>query len=150
MIQQTNKIEFKKVSELCDLKKGKKVSSTQTKTKSSVPYLLIDTLRGMEPEFFTEDKNYTEAIPEDILIVADGANSGLVGTGVKGAVGSTILRIRINVNDLNKDFNVELHEAITEIPVTEESKKGKVVDEITKGYLLNDKIIRFAKVVVGK
>ncbi|MBS3076617.1 restriction endonuclease subunit S [Candidatus Pacearchaeota archaeon] len=101
---QTNQIEFKKISELCDLRKGKKVNSSKIKTKNSVPYLLIDTLRGAEPEFFTEDKNYTEAIPEDILIVADGANSGLVGTGVKGAVGSTILRIRINVDDLNKDY----------------------------------------------
>jgi molecular chaperone GrpE len=54
------------------------------------------------------------------------------------------------MDSIDKDFNVELHEAITEVPVTDEAKKGKVVDEITKGYLLNDKIIRFAKVVVGK
>jgi molecular chaperone GrpE len=54
------------------------------------------------------------------------------------------------MESLHKDFNVELHEAITEIPVTDAKQKGKVVDEITKGYLLNDKIIRFAKVVVGK
>ena len=54
------------------------------------------------------------------------------------------------MESLHKDFNVELHEAITEIPVTSNKQKGKVVDEITKGYFLNDKIIRFAKVVVGK
>jgi len=54
------------------------------------------------------------------------------------------------MESLHKDFNVELHEAITEVPVTDNKQKGKVVDEITKGYLLNDKIIRFAKVVVGK
>jgi len=54
------------------------------------------------------------------------------------------------MESLLKDFNVELHEAITEIPVTDNKQKGKVVDEITKGYFLNDKIIRFAKVVVGK
>jgi len=54
------------------------------------------------------------------------------------------------MESLHKDFNVELHEAITEIPVTDKKQKGKVVDEITKGYFLNDKIIRFAKVVVGK
>jgi molecular chaperone GrpE len=54
------------------------------------------------------------------------------------------------MDSLHKDFNVELHEAITEIPVTDNKQKGKVVDEITKGYFLNDKIIRFAKVVVGK
>ena len=56
----------------------------------------------------------------------------------------------VAMESLHKDFNVELHEAITEIPVTDNKQKGKVVDEITKGYFLNDKIIRFAKVVVGK
>ena len=53
------------------------------------------------------------------------------------------------IDALNKDFNVDLHEAITEIEAGEEMK-GKVVAEIQKGYYLNDKIIRFAKVVVGK
>lgn len=48
------------------------------------------------------------------------------------------------------EFNPDQHEAITEIQVPEESQKGKVVDEIEKGYYLNDKIIRFAKVIVGK
>ena len=50
---------------------------------------------------------------------------------------------------MNKDFNPDLHEAITEIDSGEEMKV-KVVAEIQKGYYLNDKIIRFAKVVVGK
>ncbi|HMR91927.1 MAG TPA: nucleotide exchange factor GrpE [Chitinophagaceae bacterium] len=49
-----------------------------------------------------------------------------------------------------KDFTADLHEPITEIPAPAEELKGKVVDEITKGYYLNDKIIRHAKVVVGK
>lgn len=53
------------------------------------------------------------------------------------------------IESLNKDFNVDLHEAITEIESGEELK-GKVVAEVQKGYYLNDKIIRFAKVVVGK
>ena len=51
---------------------------------------------------------------------------------------------------IGKDFNPEFHEAITEIPAPNESLKGKVLDEVEKGYYLNDKIIRFAKVVVGK
>lgn len=50
---------------------------------------------------------------------------------------------------LNKDFNADLHEAVTEIEAGDEMK-GKVVAELQKGYYLNDKIIRFAKVVVGK
>lgn len=49
-----------------------------------------------------------------------------------------------------EDFDAEKHEAVTEIPAPSEDMKGKVVDEIEKGYLLNDRIIRFAKVVVGK
>jgi len=46
------------------------------------------------------------------------------------------------------DFNADFHEAITQIPA-EEALKGKVVEVVEKGYLLNDKVIRFAKVVVG-
>lgn len=46
------------------------------------------------------------------------------------------------------EFNPDLHEAITQIPA-DEKLKGKVVDVVEKGYLLNDKVIRFAKVVVG-
>jgi len=48
------------------------------------------------------------------------------------------------------DFDPDKHEAITEIPAPSDELKGKVIDEVEKGYLLNDKIIRFAKVVVGK
>jgi molecular chaperone GrpE len=47
------------------------------------------------------------------------------------------------------EFNPDLHEAITQIPAPDEKLKGKIVDVIEPGYLLNDKVIRFAKVVVG-
>lgn len=50
---------------------------------------------------------------------------------------------------VGEEFDVEQHEAITEVPASDD-QKGKVIDEVQKGYLLNDKIIRFAKVVVGK
>jgi molecular chaperone GrpE len=53
------------------------------------------------------------------------------------------------MESINADFDVEKHEAITEIDVPEK-QKGKVVDVVEKGYYLNNKIIRFAKVVVGK
>ena len=54
------------------------------------------------------------------------------------------------MESVNTPFDVEKHEAITEIPAPTEALKDKVVDEVQKGYYLNDKIIRFAKVVVGK
>ena len=47
------------------------------------------------------------------------------------------------------DFDAELHEAITQIPAPSEDLKGKVVDEVEKGYYLGDKVIRHAKVVLG-
>lgn len=54
--------------------------------------------------------------------------------------------IEVNIGD---DFNVDLHEAITQIPAPSEELKGKIVDIIETGYLLHDKVIRFTKVVVG-
>jgi molecular chaperone GrpE len=54
------------------------------------------------------------------------------------------------MESINKEFNPDLHEAITEIPAPSEALKGKVLDEVVRGYYLNDKLIRHAKVVVGK
>lgn len=54
-----------------------------------------------------------------------------------------------SMDSIHQEFDVEKHEAITEIDTPDELK-GKVIDELEKGYYLNDKIIRFAKVVVGK
>jgi molecular chaperone GrpE len=49
-----------------------------------------------------------------------------------------------------KEFDTDLHEAITRIPAPSDDLKGKVVDVVQKGYLLNDKVVRYAKVVIGQ
>ena len=54
------------------------------------------------------------------------------------------------IESLNTNFNVDLHEAVANLPVQEEDKKGKVVDVVLKGYYLQDKVLRFAKVIVGE
>jgi len=54
------------------------------------------------------------------------------------------------MESIGTEFNPDIHEAITEIPSPSPEMAGKVIDEVEKGYYLNDKIIRFAKVVVGK
>lgn len=54
------------------------------------------------------------------------------------------------IDALNCDFNVDLHDAVAKIPVEDEEKRGKIVDVIQKGYYLHDKIIRHSKVVVGE
>ena len=53
------------------------------------------------------------------------------------------------MESIGQEFDSELHEAITSIPAPTEDLKGKVVDEVEKGYYLNEKVIRHAKVVVG-
>lgn len=50
---------------------------------------------------------------------------------------------------VGQSFDADLHEAITQVPAPDESQKGKIIDQVEKGYYLNDKVIRFAKVIIG-
>lgn len=54
------------------------------------------------------------------------------------------------IESMNIGFDVDLHDAIAKIPVQEEENKGKVVDVVQKGYYIQDKVLRHAKVVVGE
>ena len=47
------------------------------------------------------------------------------------------------------EFNTEFHEAISQMPVEKKKLKGKIIDVVEKGYFLDEKVIRFAKVVIG-
>lgn len=78
------------------------------------------------------------AIKDGVMLVFNKLKSTLQAKGLKP------------MESINKEFDADLHEAITEIPAPTEELKGKVVDDVQKGYYLNDKIIRHAKVVVGK
>lgn len=84
------------------------------------------------------EKSDDTALREGVMLVFNKLRGSLQGRGLK------TMEVR------GMDFNPDLHEAVTEIPAPTEDLKGKVVDELVKGYYLNDKIIRFAKVVVGK
>lgn len=50
----------------------------------------------------------------------------------------------------DKEFDADKHEAISAVPVPEENQKGKILDTVEKGYMINDKVLRHAKVVVGQ
>lgn len=82
---------------------------------------------------------------QDINIVKDGVT--LVFNKLRSTLQSKGLKA---MESLHTEFNADLHEAITEIPAPNEELKGKVIDELEKGYYLNDKLIRHARVVVGK
>lgn len=82
---------------------------------------------------------------EDLTLIREGIQ--LVFSKLKNTLQNRGLKA---MESKEQDFDTELHEAITEIPAPTEALKGKVLDEVQKGYYLNDKIIRHAKVVVGK
>jgi molecular chaperone GrpE len=54
------------------------------------------------------------------------------------------------IESLNIDFNVDLHEAVAKVSVQDEKNKGKIMDVLEKGYFLQEKVLRFSKVVVGE
>lgn len=85
-----------------------------------------------------DDDDSVEAFSEGVQLVYEKLNRVLEQKGLKP----------LNAN--GEVFNPDFHEALTEIPAPTEDLKGKVIDTIEKGFALNDKIIRYAKVVVGK
>jgi molecular chaperone GrpE len=82
---------------------------------------------------------------EDIKAVKDGV--ALIYNKFKDFIK---LKGIVEIEALNQDFDTDMHEALTKIPAPNEKLKGKVVDVIQKGYKIEDKIIRYAKVVVGE
>ena len=100
---------------------------------------LLDVLDDMErAERQLQKAENIDQVKEGIQLVFSKLRNTLQSKGLKP------------MQSIGTDFDVEKHEAITEVPVQDEQQKGKVIDEVQKGYYLNDKIIRFAKVVVGK
>jgi molecular chaperone GrpE len=85
-----------------------------------------------------ETSNDINVIKEGISLVFNKLRATVQAKGVRP------------METLHQEFNPDIHEAITEVPAPSEALKGKVLDEVQKGYYMNDKIIRFAKVVVGK
>ena len=84
-------------------------------------------------------KNGNESDLKGVELIYQKFRNKLIEKGLKP--------IDVNVGD---DFNVDFHEAITQIPSPTPELKGKIVDVIETGYQLHDKVIRFAKVVTGK
>ncbi|MBG9378503.1 nucleotide exchange factor GrpE [Panacibacter sp. DH6] len=110
----------------------------QTAGKDVIVSLLdvLDDCDRAEKQMQTTDD--VTLIKEGIQLVFNKLRNNLSSKGVKA------------MESIGQEFDVEKHEAITEIPAPSPELSGKVIDEVQKGYYMNDKIIRFAKVVVGK
>jgi molecular chaperone GrpE len=115
-----------------------RIELIQTAGKEVITSLLdvLDDCDRAEKQLQNSDD--TEQMKQGVQLVFNKLRNTLQSRGLKA------------MESVHTAFDVEKHEAITEIPAPVEDLKDKVVDEVQKGYYLNDKIIRFAKVVVGK
>ncbi len=111
-------------------------------TKSAGESLLINILpvmddmeRGIQIVNSAED---IEAVKEGINLIYNKFRDFLEQNGIK------------EIDAVNKGFDIDFHEAVTKVPVPEKDMKGKIVDVIEKGYTLNEKVIRYSKVVIGE
>jgi molecular chaperone GrpE len=95
--------------------------------------VLDDTDRAIKASEGKED-----GMPEGVRLILDKLRNTLTQRGLK------------QMQSTGEVFNAELMEAVTEFPAPTEDLKGKVIDTVENGYYLNDTIIRYAKVVVGK
>ena len=85
-----------------------------------------------------DDAKDIDAVKEGIVLIHKNLFDFLKERGIK------------EIESIGEVFDTDLHEAITKIPAPEEKLKGKVVDVIEKGYKMRDKVLRYAKVVVGE
>lgn len=97
--------------------------------------IMDDFERGLKA---TEDSKDGEAVRDGMVLIYNKLKKYLASNGVK------------EMDPEDDSFDTEKHEAISVVPVPDESKKGKILDTVEKGYMINDKVLRHAKVVVGQ
>lgn len=85
----------------------------------------------------TTNSNDCEAVKEGVKLIYNKFKGVMEKKGLKPIIA------------IGEEFDTDFHDAITYIPAPSEDLKGKIVDEIEKGYLLSEKVIRFSKVVIG-
>ena len=98
---------------------------------------ILPVLDDFERALQNMEKNGNEADLQGVTLIFNKLRDTLKKKGLE------------EIEAMNAEFNTDEHEALTMIPAPEEDKKGKVLDVIQKGYKLNGKVIRFARVVVG-
>ena len=79
-----------------------------------------------------------EALREGVRLIAQKLDGTLKSKGVS------------EIEAIGLPLDTDLHEAVAKVPVEDDSKKGKIIDVVQKGYKLKDKVVRYAKVVVGE
>lgn len=149
-------------------KELEKVKAELEKEKKEYLFLMADFdnyRKRMMREKADLIKNASEKVLKGVLPIVDDFERGLEATKQSSDSESVRQGMELIYNKLVKyleengvkametngaDFDTDRHEAIASIPTGNESKKGKIIDTTQKGYMLNDKVLRHAKVVVGE
>ena len=129
-----SRAEFENYRKRTLAEKAELIKNGGEKVLTNILGVIDDFERGLNALETAED---IEAVKEGMTLVYNKLQSFLKQNGVAA------------IDTKDQVFDTDLHEAITMIPAPDESMKGKVVDCVQKGYFLNDKVIRFAKVVVA-
>lgn len=111
------------------------ISSANIQLIKDLLPILDDFERAMVSNEKTEDK---DGLKEGFQLIYNKMNNILKSKGLKP------------MDAKGKPFDMDVHEAITNIPAEKDEDKGKVIDVVEKGYFLNEKVVRYAKVVVGQ
>jgi type I restriction enzyme S subunit len=155
----------------CKIVKGKKPFNSGERSKErNVPYINIKAFESGEAEQYAESGNYPKCTEDDVLIVWDGARSGLIGRGVSGYIGSTLAKIsagslhnrllfyflQSKYSDINSrtkgigipHVNPQVLESI-KLPIPSPSEQIRIVDEIEKQFTRLDACLAALKRVQG-
>lgn len=109
-------------------------SASEKALKGLLP-IVDDFERGLDA---IKDTNDAEAVKEGMNLIYNKLIKYLADNGVKEMVSTGV------------DFDADIHEAVAMVPAADEAEKGKVKDTVSKGYMINDKVLRHAKVVVAQ
>ena len=85
-----------------------------------------------------EEAKDLEAVKQGMHLIYNMFNEYLVQQGLR------------EIEAMHQEFDTDIHDAVTKIPAPDKNLKGKIVDVIERGYFLNDKVLRYAKVVIGE
>ena len=117
----------------------REMGTLQEYASENVLTALLPVLDDFERSLTAMEKtDNLSSMKEGVKMVADKLHRVLEKEGLNG------------IDSLGSPFDSEMHEAIHSIEVPEEDKKGKVIEEVEKGYRLKDKVIRYSKVIVGE
>jgi len=111
------------------------IKNAAEKAMNNILPIIDDFERAIQANATTDDVN---AVREGVELIYNKLIKYLESFGVKA------------MNTTGETFDAEIHEAVTTFPAQSEDMKGKIIDTVQKGYSINDKVLRHAKVVVGQ